>query len=104
MPDLGTIFKDGIAPGLIIFGVMFFYFKGWPWYTGRQAAKDAEENRRHDQYISTQRETNKLIEQFTVAINGINAAINGLGQLVSEQTNKMDDYHDQVMSEFRKRQ
>ncbi len=110
MPDIGTIFKDGIAPGLIIFGVLFFYFKFWPWYTARMAAKDAEENRRHNQFIATQveanriqAETNHLIERFTVAVNGMIAATHGIGQLVSTQTDKMDDYHDQVMSELRKR-
>ncbi len=100
--DFATIFQDGIAPGLIIFGALFFYFKGWPWYTHRQAAKDSEENRRHDQYIATQNRTNELIEQFTTAINGINITINGIGQVISEQTNRMDDYHEQVMEKLKK--
>jgi hypothetical protein len=99
MRERGHLF----IPIFIVLAALWFIKRDlWPWYTKRMAEKDIEENRRHDQFLQTPRDTNRLTEQFTTAINAINSTINGLGQIISNQTDKMDDYHREVMDELRR--
>ncbi len=92
----------GLAVFLVIIVAWFAIFKYWPWYTTRLANRDAEEQRRHDQYLATQDRANDLVEKFTVAIQAVNTTMNSVAQLISTQTDRMDDYHREVMAEIRR--
>jgi len=112
--DINTLIGTyGLAVALIIIGVLFGIFKVWPWWTKRVEAADAEEQRRyeekqreeikrHDQYLASQNRSNDLVEKFTIAIQAVNSTMNSVAQLISTQTDRMDDYHKQVMDEIRR--
>lgn len=103
MPDFSTIFtSNGVAIGLIIVGCMFFYFKLWPWYVTRQAARDTEETRRHDQYLATLERSNNLTEKFTDALNALSVVSNGTAQVIATLVDRVDEHHTEVMQELRK--
>lgn len=111
--QVGSLIGSLGFPIFLVLGALWFVKRDvWPWWTARQAAidqanaerqdaHDEEENSRHDRYMAAQEEHNDLIREFTTAINGINATMNGVGQLVSAQTNKIDDYHNEIMRELR---
>lgn len=101
MQELAGVFDNGLAIGLIVAGAMFLYFKFWPWYVKRQETRDAEENRRHREYLDSFERNNRITENFTDAVKAVNMTMQSTAQLISAQTDRMDDYHEEIMRELR---
>ncbi len=102
MTEIFQLFtSNGLAFGLVVLGALFAYFKFWPWWVKRMESKDAEEVRRHNQYLVSIERSNQLVEKFTNAILAVNMTMQATAQLISDQTNKMDEHHEEVMRELR---
>jgi hypothetical protein len=99
--------RGGVAVVLVAFGMVFFTVKVWPYITRRQDRLDAEDKKRKDDHDAEEKfrhaEYMKVIGNFAAALNAVNTTTNALGQLIGNMTNKMDDHHEQVMAELRRK-
>ena len=87
----------GLAIVLVVFGISFFSAKIWPWYVKRWERLDKEQTKRHDQYLASIERSNDLVDKFTDAIQAVNMTMHATGQLIADQTNKIDEHHAEVM-------
>lgn len=110
--------RGGVAIVIVAFGLLFFAGKAWPYITKRQERLDAEAKARQDRLdaeecdhaearAETEKERHKeymrVIGDFAQALNAVNMTTNALGQLIGNMTNKIDDHHEQVMAELRRK-
>lgn len=110
--------RGGVAVVIVAFMLLFFAGKIWPYITkrqerldaeakARQEKLDAEENARLEERAKTEKERHqeymKVIGDFAQALNAVNMTTNALGQLIGNMTNKIDDHHEQVMAELRRK-
>jgi hypothetical protein len=92
---------SGLALVLVVFGMIFFAGRIWPWYTKRQERLDQEQNKRHNQYLASIERENVLVEKFADALRAINMTMQATAQLISDQTDTIDKHHAEVMRELR---
>lgn len=93
--DLATVISTyGLAVFLIVIIALFVVFKWWPWYVKRTESRDADENRRHSEYMN-------VIADFSKAMQAVNVTMSTSSQMIAAMTDRMDDNHKEILYELR---